>query len=185
MKDDILVGDTPKAKQRRKRVKELQTRRPLEKHSMLAEVDGFLTEVELEGYFVFMMVRNPWDRMVSYYHWLRAQHFEHPAVRLAGQTTFAEFVEHPMTLGALRAAPYGAYVRDAQGRERCDLFIRLEDLATDIAPLEAHLGFALDALPHANKSEREADYRRYYTDNTQKLVAELAAEDIARFAYRF
>jgi hypothetical protein len=185
MKDDILVGDTPKAVQRRERAKGLPTAQPLTKHSMLAELDGYLDATDLQGFFVFMLVRNPWDRMVSYYHWLRDQSFEHPAVKLSKALEFSEFVANRFLQQSFQASAYGRYVRDAAGRERCDLFIRLEHLAEDLAPLESHLGFPLDDIPHANRSQRRADYRAYYTDATREMVARTCAADIARFGYSF
>ena len=82
-KDDVLVGDTPKAKNRRKRLKDVQTLGRLWKHSKLADVYGLVDQAQMEEYFVFTLVRNPWDRMVSYYHWLKYQRFDHPHVTLA------------------------------------------------------------------------------------------------------
>ena len=83
MKDDIMLGDTPKALKRRGRVQGTATRGRLWKHSKLSDLDGLLAPEELPELFVFTLVRNPWDRMVSYYHWLREQSFDHPAVGLA------------------------------------------------------------------------------------------------------
>jgi len=183
-KDDIMAGDTPKAKARSRRLKDLGTAAKLTKHSQLAELDGCLSPQDLAGYFVFMMVRNPWDRMVSYYHWLRDQTFEHPAVSLSQKLDFEAFVAHPQTFRSMQQSHYAAYVTDAAGTERCDLFIRLEHLAGDVARLETHLGFALD-IPHANASRRKTDFRSYYSGKTGDLVAAMCATDIARFGYRF
>jgi hypothetical protein len=184
MKDDILIGDTPKAKRRRKRAAALPARGRLWKHARLADLDGYLSPDQLKGFFVFTMVRNPWDRMVSYYHWLRTQSFDHAAVDLARRLDFAAFAAHPQTEAASRNDGAGRYVQDVTGQERCDAFLRLEHLADDIAPLEQHLGFALD-LPHANPSERQSDYRGYYDDDTAARIATLFAQDIARFGYHF
>jgi hypothetical protein len=67
-RDDILIGDTPKAIRRKARVKTLAAKGRLWKHSTLADLDGALSLSELDEMFVFTLVRNPWDRMVSYYH---------------------------------------------------------------------------------------------------------------------
>ncbi|WP_102106973.1 sulfotransferase family 2 domain-containing protein [Oceaniglobus roseus] len=185
MKDDILIGDTPKAKRRRGRLKRLDARGRLWKHSTLADIEGVLPpDVEAEC-LVFTLVRNPWDRMVSYYHWLCAQTFDHPAVTLARSSDFGGFVGHPQTRAAFTAMPFGAYVRGSDGAERGAVFLRLEHLDEDIAPVEAHLGFALTPLPVANRSDRTAGHRAHYTAQTRALVAELCAEDIARFGYAF
>ncbi len=184
MRDDILIGDTPKAKKRRGRLKGLSAAGRLWKHSTLADIDGVVTAGEAEAFFVFTLVRNPWDRMVSYYHWLRAQSFDHAAVGLAKRHDFAGFLQHPQTRAAVKSSPYGHYLRDATGADRGDLYLRLEHLDEDLDPIEAHLGFRLE-VPHANASEREGDYRAYYTDALAETVADLCAEDIARFGYRF
>lgn len=184
MKDDIMLGDTPKALKRRKRLADVRTAGRLWKHSTLADLDGLVQPDEIEDLFVFTMVRNPWDRMVSYYHWLRAQSFEHPVVDLAKRLTFEGFVVDPLVAQSFASTPAASYITDAQGVERKCLYIRLEHLAQDIAPLEAHLGFALD-VPHVNRSERTNNYRDAYSDEARARVAEYCAVDIARFGYLF
>ncbi|MFB9149678.1 sulfotransferase family 2 domain-containing protein [Roseovarius ramblicola] len=182
---DILIGDTPKARRRRGRVARLrgQARGRLWKHSTLSDIDGLLTPPEIAAMFTVTLVRNPWDRMVSYYTWARAQRFDHPAVRLARTRDFNGFVAAPEIRAAWAAAHARHYMTAADGQEHARLFIRLEALADDAAPLWQHLGFRL-ALPRLNASAR-GDYRRYYSDRTAAIVAEVAAEDIARFGYRF
>ena len=65
------------------------------------------------------------------------------------------------------------------------LFARLEHLNTDLAPFEAHLGFAVTPLTRANTSDCLQDWRPYHTDASATLLASLCAEDIARFGYHF
>jgi hypothetical protein len=185
MADDIMLGDTPKARKRRRRVQGMAASGRLWKHAMLTDLYGLVTQDEIEDFFVFTLVRNPWDRMVSYYHWLRGQSFDHPAVALAKTAEFSAFLNAPQTIAAMRANPYGRYVTDAQGIERADLFIRLEHLRDDLAPLEVHLGFDLGEIPHENRSERAADWRGYYDADDAALVAEACAPDIRRFSYSF
>ena len=184
LRDDILIGDTPKARRRRRRLDGVRTAGRLWKHSRLADIEGLLPQDELDRLFVFTLVRNPWDRLVSYYHWLRAQSFDHPAVRLAKRFDFAAFLNHPETRATFARDRYGDYVRGSGGGARRAVFVRLEHLAEDLGPVEEHLGFRLD-LPHANRSERPADWRSCYSEADRALVAELCADDIARFGYRF
>ena len=182
MKDDIMLGDTPKALRRRRRLQGVETRGRLWKHSTLADIDGLVPT--LDGYFAFTLVRNPWDRMVSYYHWLRDQRFDHPAVALAQQMSFTDFAQSAHVRASMRASPARHYMTDASGQERCNLYIRLEAFGTDAAPLWDHLGFEL-SLDWVNASARDRDFRSYYTDAARAAVAADCAEDIERFGYRF
>lgn len=184
MRDDILIGDTPKAIRRRGRVKGAATRGRLWKHSTLADIDGLVTLGDIAGMFCFTLVRNPWDRMVSYYHWLRGQSFDHPSVQLARTLEFSAFLNHPLIAQSFRDFPYPSYMRDACGQERAALYIRLEHFEEDASGLWDHLGFEL-SLPVANTSERARDYRSYYNENDSQKLAEICSSDIARFGYRF
>lgn len=184
MKDDILIGDTPKARRRQRRLRGAAARGRLWKHSTLSDIEGLVPDAVLDNLFAFTLVRNPWDRAVSYYHWLRAQRFAHPAVALAGDLDFEGFVTHPQTLASFRAHPAEAYMRRSDGREQCDAYIRIERFAEDAAALVRHLGFDLD-LPVANVSARGRDYRAYYSAAATEAVAGACARDIARFGYVF
>jgi hypothetical protein len=178
MKDDILIGDTPKARARRARISGVKAAGRLWKHSTLADIAGLATDAEIAAF-------NPWDRTVSYYHWLRDQGFAHPAVGLAKTHDFSGFLNHAQTVTALRLWPYTAYMRDRFGAERASLYARLEHLEADLAPFEAHLGFRLTPLARANASDRSRDWRGFYSDADAALVADISAGDIARFGYRF
>ena len=184
-KDDILIGDTPKAQARKGRLKGMQSAGRLWKHATLADIAGVVSPDEMAGFFIVTLVRNPWDRMVSYYHWLRMQSFAHPAVGLAKGHDFSGFLNHAQTRTSVQQWPSAAYMRDAMGMERASLYVRLEHLEADIAPFEAHLGFRVTPLARINTSDRPKDWRSAYSDNDATLVSRLCADDIARFGYRF
>ena len=70
--DNIIIGVTPKAKQRRERLARLTPAGRLWKHSTLRDIYEIVDAPAMQDYFVFTIVLNPQDRMVSYYHWARA-----------------------------------------------------------------------------------------------------------------
>ncbi|WP_460274020.1 sulfotransferase family 2 domain-containing protein [Celeribacter sp. ULVN23_4] len=182
--DDILIGDTPKAVKRRGRVKKLSAAGKLWKHATLADIEGVVEREDFDAYFIFTLVRNPWDRIVSYYHWLQTQDWDHPAVRRAKASGFSEFLNAPEILQSL-STPYGSYMCDGAGGERASHYIRLEALEADLVPLWQHLGFDLSPIARVNASKRARDYRSFYSDRDAETVSRIAAQDIARFAYRF
>ena len=175
MRDDILIGDTPKAQRRKSRLKHLTPKGRLWKHSTLDDIQGVADTVDM---FTFTLVRNPWDRMVSYYAWLQRQSFNHPAVELAHSTSFSGFLNAEQTQISLRQNPYASYMQTGS------FYFRLEHLADDLKPLWDHLGFEL-TMPHVNTSNRMRDWRTYYTDADAALIERLCADDIKRSDYTF
>ena len=184
MKDDMMLGDTPKALRRRHKLRDAKAAGRLWKHATLADLDGLITPAMIAPCFVFTLVRNPWDRAVSYYHWLSEQSFDHPAVQLAKRNGFKDFICTPAIIESLKQSPARSYVTDASGTERCDLYLRLEAFAQDAAPLFAHLGFSFD-LPRVNASARDRSFQSYYDTQSRAAVAQACAEDIERFGYSF
>ena len=184
MKDDVLIGDTPKARQRRKRQASLQGAGRIWKHSTLADIEGLVARDDFEDFLIFTLVRNPWDRIVSYYHWLRQQTFDQPAVKLAQGTDFTGFLNAPQTQRALMANPFDRYVRDGAGRLRNPVFLRLEHLQEDLDQIATRLGFRPD-MGQANPSPRDRDWRGYYTEEDAALLGRVCGADVARFGYRF
>lgn len=184
--DDILIGDTPKARRRKGRVPAQAevARGRLWKHSTLADIEGLMTRDFIAQAFCVTLVRNPWDRLVSLYHWARVQKFDHPMVSRAQSTDFAAFLHAPETQAELRAQPYGHYLTDSEGQPQPVHCIRLEHFEADAAPLWAHLGFRL-TLPHVNASGRETPYQNHYDRALADLVGDVCAEDISRFGYAF
>jgi hypothetical protein len=185
MKDDVFIGDTPKAQARKGRLHGVTAQGRLWKHSTLADIAGLATDVEIASFFTLTLVRNPWDRVVSYYHWLQTQTFAHPAVTLAKLLPFSGFLNHDQTVASLTLSPYTSYMCDRFGMERASLYARLEHLTDDLAPFEAHLGFRLTPLDRTNSSRRLRDWRGYYSDADAAVMGRIAAGDIARFGYQF
>jgi hypothetical protein len=178
--DDILIGDTPKARRRVHRLKALKAPGRLWKHSRLSDIEGLPEATPLSDFFIVTLTRDPWERVLSLYHWLRAQTFAHPAVPLAKALDFPAFLADKTIAAMLAADTISAYVGD-----RADTVIRLEHLKTDAAPFEAHLGFPLPPVPHLNPSDRPSNARAAYDAAGAARVADWYAEDIVRFGYSF
>lgn len=181
-RDDIILSDTPKGRNRRKRVRGVPSRGRLWKHATLGDIEGLVAPELLADYLAFTLVRNPWARAASYHRWLRTQGFDHPSVRLAKTLDFADFLRDPLTRMQL-SLPARHYLTGSAG-ERPGLYLRLEHLDEDLPVLEARLGFSLRPLPHEKRSGG-GDWRAVYDADSRALVGQLAAEDIARFGYRF
>ena len=82
------------------------------------------------------------------------------------------------------ALPYVSYVTAPNDPAPTVVYIRLEHLDTDMAPLVAHLGFT-PVLPLANQSLRARDWRPSYSEADAATLGRICAQDIVQFGYRF
>jgi len=146
----------------------------IKKHSTLAEYRTALGEVEFGNLYKFTCVRNPWDRMVSYYftptrnatEWDRKQ-FKKSIVKLL---PVADYLQ----LDKSRGDPFA----------NVNHIIRFENLADDFRAVCAALAISPAALPRYNRSNRE-HYSKYYDDELRELVRARFAAEIERFGYAF
>ncbi|QDU36901.1 Sulfotransferase family protein [Maioricimonas rarisocia] len=139
---------------------------------------------DADSYFSFAVVRNPWDRMVSLYHYLkRTEKYAEicPDTFEAFLDDIDAQVSWTQQLRSLRTQR--SYLADADGRMICDRIARFETLAQDFEAITQRLG--IDArLPHVNRSNHDA-YVRYYTPRSRECVARWYRQDIDEFGYTF
>jgi ligand-binding SRPBCC domain-containing protein len=149
---------------------------------------------DFDRYFKFTFVRNPWDRLVSTYFFLKNGGITPRAkawseTHLSAFDSFASFVEAWVTAdnvaGWRNFRPQHAYVASGDGTLVVDYVGRFERLAQDVSTVCGRLG--VDAtLLHENATRgREADYRSYYTDAMAEAVGQVYARDVELFGYRF
>jgi hypothetical protein len=137
--------------------------------------------------FTFAFVRNPWDRFVSFYHYMLALR-DGPDLR-ERQPGWAKLLEEAPDFDAfVRGYPRDgrdmtSMVTDYDGSLMVDFVGRYEDLEADLARVVQRTGIPFH-IPHINATEH-GPYRDYYTRETRAIVHDLYAEDIERFAYRF
>lgn len=164
-------------------------------------VDGIarLGREAWDQHYSFGFVRNPWARLVSWHRMIMERPSVRPAdpwwfyVRAKG-ARFEDFILHCVDevgedrdgfryrRSALRNQI--DYFTDEAGREAVRFIGRFEQLARDMAVVQAAAGLPPEPLPWVNRTSA-GDYRACYSERTQALVAERFARDIARFGYTF
>ena len=146
----------------------------IKKHSRLREYYDALGPERFRNLYKFTCVRNPWDRMVSYYftptqkpeNWNRKKFRE----------TISKAVSVPdyLRLGDGDANPF----------DNVDCIMRFENLADDFRSVCDAIGISPPDLPQYNRSSRE-HYSKYYDEELRELVRARFAAEIERFNYRF
>lgn len=166
------------------------------KHRFAAELRTIYGAETWNHYFKFAFVRNPWDRLVSWWEMMRRNAalgrprngFQRFCMERA--RTFPEFLQ-------LCDAEYqdadGSkwiyrnqidYLSDSDGTLLVDFVGRFEQLQLDFSRVAAHLDVPPIGLPHVNGTVRRP-YAGYYSAELRDLVAARYARDIEVFGYRF
>jgi hypothetical protein len=146
----------------------------IKKHSTLGEYRDALGNEQFRSLYKFTCVRNPWDRMVSYY-FTPTQSPE-----TWDRKKFRKII--------FEAVSVGDYLRLDEDEEdpfgNVDSIIRFENLADDFRAVCGTLGILPTALPRYNRSSRE-HYSKYYDEELRELVRKRFAAEIQRFGYTF
>lgn len=130
--------------------------------------------------FKFAFVRNPWDLLVSSYHFLLANGRHHRRRHARRLRSFADYAAYEIRRGKMAQS---AMLTGRDGRLLVDFVGRFESLADDFAFICQVLDLEA-SLPRANTT-RHADYRRYYDDRLAAEVGRFFAADVERFGYAF
>jgi hypothetical protein len=141
-----------------------------------------------ERKFTFSFVRNPWDKVVSQYHYRlntgQAGFRDYPPdfndwVR----KTFAE--KHPLYYDQpLMFADQMEWIGDFDGRILVDFIGRFENLQSDFDDVCHRIGRKSVILPHLKPSSH-AHYRDYYTAQSRNIIADHFERDIRHLGYDF
>jgi Sulfotransferase family len=146
----------------------------VKKHSTLSEYYDALGDQQFGTLYKFTCVRNPWDRMVSYY-FTPTQNPE-----TWDRRKFRAIIS--------KAAPVADYLRLGSGEEdpfaNVDYIMRFENLVDDFRAVCTAISISPPTLPQYNRSSRE-HYSKYYDDELREFVRVRFASEIERFDYRF
>jgi hypothetical protein len=138
------------------------------------------SDIEYTGW-SFCVVRNPWDRWVSWwYHW------RHKTKRI--DTSFEEYTfdyfsgKYPMHTGV---GHYSFLNLQNDMAKDLDYIIRFENLIEDFSVVQSKVG-CFDPLGRSNTGLGRKNYQSYYTNNDLiDIVSKFYAKDIEKFGYKY
>ena len=159
---------------------------------------------EWSDYYKVAFVRNPWDRLVSWYTMIKEKgtmtwrkrvlgmrrYNDLTQYVLANSNSFEEFLYNCTDtiddIDGRKSILYNQldYVADEDGSLIVDFVGRFENLNNDANIVFKELGLDNAKLPHKNSSNHR-NYRTYYTDQTREEVCRRYARDIKFFNYEF
>ena len=185
------------------------------RHLPLIRVRRRLGRKQWDAYFKFAVTRNPWDLVVSQYHWAIRRDDGNPYTGSVGRS-LKRFWMNPgrvrknfRALGTSLArthlkmdvVTFGFFVRhmlrfyppndrfyfDRSGSVGLDFLIRYENLQDDYTSVCARIGIPPSQLPSLKTKSRQErrHYSTYYDNRTREIVAKMYHRHIEHFRYGF
>jgi chondroitin 4-sulfotransferase 11 len=162
-------------------------------HSFIADFSG-----DLSKYFKFCFVRNPWERLVSWYSMIneRGPINDFHNYVLSNSNNFSDFlnltdiiyeknnVETSKNYSYPKSLAFNQLDYISDGKEILVDFVgRFEKISEDITYVKNVIGIDYQ-FQHLNKTNH-TKYREYYNDNDAEKVYNLYERDIKYFGYEF
>ena len=166
------------------------------KHRTLRKYEELYQQID--QYYKFSFVRNPWDITVSMFNflwkqkspWAKQWRKDHDISKLS----FKEWVTHSsFQAPTLRCMDINKTNKGHDGdfsswltseKYTVDFIGRFENLQEDFNTICDKIGIPRQKLPKINKTKHK-HYTEYYDEETKQIVAEKYAKDIERFGYKF
>jgi len=159
---------------------------------------------EWNNYYKVGFVRNPWDRLVSWYTMIREKGAMTWKKRIFGRRRYNDLTQYVLSnsnsfeefiykctdtiddIDGRKSILYNQidYLSDENGKLIVDFVGRFENIEEDSKKVFENLGFENASLPHKNSSKHR-NYRTYYTEETREEVRRRYSRDIDFFGYDF
>ncbi|NJK64871.1 MAG: sulfotransferase family protein [Synechococcaceae cyanobacterium SM2_3_1] len=163
-------------------------------HRTIADYQLCFSQKEFDSFFKFAFVRNPWDRLLSAYLYLKQggrnrEDQEWAETYLCIFETFTQFVqqwvnEENIQLG-LHFRPQSDFLCTHKAQLAVDFIGYLEDIDRDYEYIRGKLGIGQPLKTRNQTMHREKDYRQYYSNETIQIVERVYQQDIALLGYTF
>lgn len=137
--------------------------------------DGAYEIGKMPGYFVFAFVRNPWERMVSWYDYMQTKE----ETKFVGKMSFPEFLH--WHLPGRRSQWKFVHYDDGTA---IDFIGRYEFLRRDFLFLCKKLKI-MTPLPYKNYSKRKVHWKTYYDKESIEYVRKMCHDDVKGFGYEY
>lgn len=162
-------------------------------HRKIMDYKKIFSPSTFKKYYKFTFVRNPWDRLVSTYFFLKKGGLTEKDkiwadLNISTYSCFEDFVNNWLNEDniskSLHFQHQYVFLEDENGNLPIDFIGRFENIEKDFLIISEKLGIDRE-LKKSNSSERNIDYRSYYNDETRRKVLKVYKKDICLFNYNF
>jgi hypothetical protein len=157
-------------------------------HSALRDYRRYFGQ-EINDFYIFSIVRNPWRRMVSHYEYLVTTMFNR-RVDTYNQLDFPKFVQVYKTRLLAYSLPYGydTFLKDDYGTQ-LNKVIKLENINEDLPIVGDEIKLEITEVLHMNptnpKQKEHSNWKDYYNPGLRDRVYKMFENDIKKYNYEF
>jgi len=144
-------------------------------HDPCSKIREYCGEEVWNTFFKFAIVRNPYDRMVSYYHFHKSTQYRFPAK--ANSLSFDEWIIKGLDSNMKKNQTW--YLD-----EEVDYIGNVEYLENDWKLICQEIGIKQYKLPRFNVSEHN-EWSSYYNEDTKRVVRKIFQDDFETFNYDY
>lgn len=151
-------------------------------HLNCSEVKKIIGQNNWSNYFKFTIVRNPWDRAVSFYSYMK-ENTKNPNSLSFGKSypeTFDNWVRQ-LNLPSDQQSK----IVDNNGELMVDFVGRFENLGKDFQLILSKIKASQLKLKHFKKTNRQNYHQYYKSDEIVQIIADKYKKDIDLFEYEF
>lgn len=153
-------------------------------HLLATQVRSEVDADVFESYFTFAVVRNPWDRAVSQYVYMRQRDDLRDFIGMKHDASFKHYLHLIGRKKHVQWEEQVAFVHDGDGTALVDHIGRFEALEDSASEIFRRVGVHGAQLPHELRGERGA-YQTFYDDESAEMVGSMYAADVRAFGYSF
>jgi len=158
----------------------------LRKHSTISDYKKYLSSTVYDNLYKFTTVRNPWDRIVSFYfspHKAIDEFDRNEFIKIISQVKPIFYYTHELSLIDKLKNSIGL-LDQTNSQSAIDFYLRFENLQYDFDLVCKKIGVETQQLPKVNSSKRK-HYSEYYDNHLKDMVFKKFKEEINLFNYQF
>lgn len=159
-------------------------------HTTAKEMRGFLGSAAWNKIFTFTVVRNPWDRTCSMYHYRKRIGNINPEWSFQDYVFELAKAKHDTQYFEYHGYRFGAcdYILGDNGEVIVDFVAKYENRVHDLKIIASRLGLEVEdfgELKILEAKPKGVHYSEFYDSEMQNIVGEVYSKDIELFNYSF